>query len=320
MRTTLLTLAFLTFGFNAMAQGQPHAKIFSNFNYDLSSEDDAFKAFEINRAYLGYGYKFENNFSAKITFDVGSNDSGSAYTAFLKIASLNWKASDKISVNFGQIGTKNFKFMEKAWGYRYIYKSFQDKQKWASSADIGVSADYKINNKLTLDAQILNGEGYKKEQESNGLFRGSAGLTYKASENLTLRLHRDISPRETYGENAEHQNISTAAMAYFTDDYTLGLEYNLRENTNNVLDNNSTGLSAYMTYRLNNGLSLFGRYDEMSSDEDWNITKDGTFTIFGIEKQMTKGVKVAANIKSFQGAEANAEQENTFFLNLEYKF
>ena len=24
------------------------------------------------------------------------------------------------------IGTKNFKFMEKAWGKRYIYKSLQD--------------------------------------------------------------------------------------------------------------------------------------------------------------------------------------------------
>ena len=320
MRTTLLTFAFLTFAFSTMAQGQPHAKIFSNFNYDLSAEDNAFKAFEINRAYLGYGYKFENNFSAKITFDVGSNGSGSDYTAFLKIASLSWKASDKISVNFGQIGTKNFKFMEKAWGYRYIYKSFQDKQKWASSADAGVSADYKINDKLTLDAQILNGEGYKKEQEANGLFRGSAGLTYRPSKNLALRLNRDISPRETYDDNSEHQNISTAAMAYFGDNYTFGLEYNLRENTNNVLDKNSTGLSAYMTYKLSNGLSLFARYDEMNSDEDWNISKDGTFTIFGLEKQMTKGVKVAVNYQSYEGAEINSEQENTFFLNLEYKF
>ena len=164
MRTILLTFTLLTFGFNALAQGQPHAKIFSNFNYDLSADDNAFKTFEISRAYLGYGYKFDNKFSAKVTFDVGSNSSGSAYTAFLKVASLNWKASDKLSVNFGQIGTKNFKFMEKAWGYRYIYKSFQDKQKWASSADAGVSADYKINSKLTLDAQVLNGEGYKKEQ------------------------------------------------------------------------------------------------------------------------------------------------------------
>ena len=95
----------------------------------MSTEDgeDAFKAFEIKRSYLGYSYKMDDNFSAKITFDVGSNDAGSAYTAYLKIASLSWKASDKMMLNFGQIGTKNFKFMEKAWGKRYIYKSLQDR-------------------------------------------------------------------------------------------------------------------------------------------------------------------------------------------------
>ena len=49
----------------------------------------------------------------KITFDVGSNSAGSAYTAFLKIASLKWKASDKLTLNTGMVGTKNFKFMEK---------------------------------------------------------------------------------------------------------------------------------------------------------------------------------------------------------------
>ena len=70
------------------------------------------------------------------------------------------------------IGTKNFKFMEKTWGRRYIDKSAQDKYKWASSADAGVSLDYKLSNKISLDAQVLNGEGYKKTQSANGLFRG----------------------------------------------------------------------------------------------------------------------------------------------------
>ena len=35
-----------------------------------------------------------------------TNTSGSAYTAFLKIASLNWKATENISMNMGMIGTK----------------------------------------------------------------------------------------------------------------------------------------------------------------------------------------------------------------------
>ena len=47
------------------------------------------------------------------TFDVGKNSAGSSYTAFLKIASLTWKANDNTTLNFGMVGTKNFKFMEK---------------------------------------------------------------------------------------------------------------------------------------------------------------------------------------------------------------
>ena len=46
--------------------------------------------------------------------------------------------------------------MEKSWGRRYIEKSAQDKYKWANSADLGVTADYKISDNLAIDAQILN--------------------------------------------------------------------------------------------------------------------------------------------------------------------
>ena len=92
-------------------------KVFSNFNYDMSPAEgeDSFKEFELKRAYLGYSYKIDDKFSTKITFDVGNNTGGTAYTAFLKIAQLNWKYNDNVSINFGMIGTKNFKFMEKAW-------------------------------------------------------------------------------------------------------------------------------------------------------------------------------------------------------------
>ncbi len=320
MKKIVYTLTLLFIGTWAMAQSQPHAQIFSNFNYNLSQEDNNFKAFEVNRAYLGYSHSLSDDFKAKVTFDVGNNSSGSAYTAFLKIASISWKANDNMNVNFGMIGAKNFKFMEKAWGHRYIYKSLQDKHKWANSADVGVSLDYVFNSKLSLDAQVLNGEGYKKEQESNGLFRGSAGMTYKASDNLAVRVHYDVVPRETYGENVAHQNTTSAAMAYSGDGYKVGLEYNIQENAQNVSDRERTGISAYGSYDMSNGMSLFGRYDELASDEDWNISRDGSFMIVGIEKEMVKGVKVALNYQSWTNAAENAEAEESVFLNFEYKF
>jgi len=320
MKKIVYTFTLLLFGTCVMAQGQPHATVFSNFNYNLSQEENNFKAFEVNRAYLGYNRSLSENFKAKVTFDVGNNNSGSAYTAFLKIASISWKANENMNVNFGMIGAKNFKFMEKNWGRRYIYKSLQDKHKWANSADVGVSLDYKFNSKLSLDAQVLNGEGYKKEQEANGLFRGSAGMTYNATYNLVLRVLYDVVPRESYAAGDSPQNTTTAAMAYSGDGYRLGLEYNLQENAKNVTDQERTGISAYGSYDLSNGMSLFGRYDELASDQDWNISKDGSYMIVGIEKEMVKGVKVALNYQSWTNASENAEAEESVFLNFEYKF
>ena len=183
MKNLLLTTILILSSVNLFAQGSPHAKVFSNFNYDLDADaETGFKAFEVKRAYLGYGYKLADGFSAKVTFDVGKNSAGSNYTAFLKIASLSWDASEKLNVSFGMIGTKNFKFMEKAWGKRYIYKSFQDQNKWASSADAGANLTYTVSDNLIIDAQILNGDGYKNLQGADAYMRGGAGIIFKTDD------------------------------------------------------------------------------------------------------------------------------------------
>ena len=314
----LLLSTALIISSNVSAQeGKPSMKIFSNFNYDMSAEDseDAFKEFELKRAYLGYGYTIDERFSTKITFDVGSNSSGSAYTAFLKIASLKWKATDNLSVNFGMLGTKNFKFMEKTWGRRYIEKSAQDKYKWANSADLGVTADYKISDNFSLDAQILNGEGYKKTQTSNGLFRGGLGLTYSLGDNLKLRLHQDIMPRSTYDDMSENQTITTAAIAYSTESMTIGGESNMMKNTNNVKDTEQNLVSVYGSYNISDKYTFFARYDDASE-----TAQEGSYTIYGIERKMAKGITVALNMQSWTDSAEGSEAEETIFLNLEYKF
>lgn len=320
MKKTILALsAALLTVISVKAQvGKPSVKVFSNFNYNLSTEEGetAFKEFEIKRAYLGYSYKIDEQFSTKITFDVGNNESGSAYTAFLKIASLKWKNSDKLTLNVGMVGTKNFKFMEKSWGRRYIEKSAQDKYKWANSADLGVTADYKISDNLAIDAQILNGEGYKKVQDDSGLFRGGLGVTYKISTNLALRLHQDIIPRSTYTDSTDSQYISTASLAYSGTNFSLGYEASLKQNADNIIaDEEKSLMSIYGSYKLNEDYTLFARYDDATE-----TAKEGSYTIYGIERQMTKGVTVALNMQSWTDATDGSEAENTLYLNLEYKF
>ena len=74
-------------------KGQPHFKVFWNYNYDFSDDVQQNSAFELKRVYLGYKYKFDEKISAKITYDIGKNDAGSNYTAFVKIAQLDYKLS-----------------------------------------------------------------------------------------------------------------------------------------------------------------------------------------------------------------------------------
>ena len=319
MKKTILIIcsAFFVVSTIRAQQGTPAVKIFSNFNYDLSAEDgeNAFKEFEIKRAYLGYSHSISDNFSTKITFDVGSNSSGSSYTAFLKIASLKWKASDNLNINFGMIGTKNFKFMEKTWGRRYIDKSAQDKYKWASSADAGVSLDYKLSNKISLDAQVLNGEGYKKTQSANGLFRGGVGITYSLMDNLSVRVHQDFMPRSTYDDMSEPQTITTAAIAFNTKNLVIGAESDIMKNVDNVVDTEEKILSVYGSFKVSDDYTIFARHDDASE-----ASQEGTYTIYGIERQMVKGVKVALNMQSWKDSAEGSEANNTLFLNLEYKF
>ena len=314
----LLSTAFII-SLNVSAQeGAPSVKIFSNLNYDISTEEgeQAFKEFELKRAYLGYSYNIDEKFSTKITFDVGSNSSGSAYTAFLKIASLKWRASDKLTLNSGMVGTKNFKFMEKSWGRRYIEKSAQDKYKWANAADLGLTVDYKLSDNISLDAQVLNGEGYKKTQASNGLFRGGLGITYTISTKLGLRLHQDISPRNTYTDSTDSQYISTASIAYSGTNFSLGYEASLMQNADNIIaDEEESLISIYGTYKLNEDYTLFARYDDATE-----TANKGSYTIYGIERQMTKGVTLALNMQSWADAADGSETENTLYINLEYKF
>ena len=117
MKKTIIlsfVLSFLCYNTNAQS-GKAFGKVFSNFNYDMSPEDgeDSFKEFELKKAYLGYSYKIDDKFSTKITFDVGNNTGGTAYTAFLKIAQLNWKYNDNVNINFGMIGTKTSSLWKK---------------------------------------------------------------------------------------------------------------------------------------------------------------------------------------------------------------
>jgi len=140
------------------------------------------------------------------------------------------------------------------------------------------------------------------------------------SDRIVLRLHKDITPRSTYGDNDASQHINALAIAYNGSSFSLGAEKSRMMNASNILDNKKDLLSVFGNYTLSEKYSFFGRYDNLASEEDWNLENDGDYTAFGIARKMAKGVNLSVNIQSWTGAEENAETERTLFLNLVYTF
>jgi hypothetical protein len=317
-----LILAFLA-GIQVIAadnefkpNGKASVKIFSNF-HSTFSDGANLNVFEITRAYFGYGYKFSKHFSGKITLDVGNPKVGGLeMTAYLKNASLTYKQNG-FTVNFGLIGLLQFKTQEKIWGYRYIYKSFQDQHKYGSSADLGINISYKFSNFISADFNLINGEGYKKIA-ADSILRTGIGITINPIKALTIRAYYDFIKKK----GVNQQSISLFA-GYKTKKFSVGAEYNKQLNHKNSNGNHLNGYSFYTTYNASKKIKIFGRYDKLTSSNaknmEWNLGKDGSLFIVGMEFTPVKGIKIAPNYQGWKPKDTDKKYRSVFYINLEIK-
>ncbi|MDD3321181.1 MAG: hypothetical protein PHS59_07040 [Paludibacter sp.] len=275
--------------------GKPIVTIYSDFSVE-NSNGKSNAGFEVTRAYLGYAYNFSENFSAKVVFDV-TNTAGltpSSYTAFLKNAYTEYSTKN-IKLNFGMISTTSFKFQESFWGKRYMYKSLQDEYCFESSADLGTSFKWDILPLLSLDLSVFNGEGYKKVQLDSTL-KVAAGLTIEPIKNLYGRVYFD------YMKNGIAQSTFNVFAGYKASKGLIGAEYNLQNANKMIADRNWSSVSIYGNYSFVKKLSVFGRFDKVTSDvlanttSGWNST-DGNVYIAGIEYIPVKGIQITPNFR-----------------------
>lgn len=296
--------------------GKPFIKVFTNFHSSFVDGKNH-NAFEIQRAYLGYSYKLSKKFSGKLTLDVGNPGVGKLkMTAYLKNAYFQYK-SGRLTTKFGLIGLSQFKLQEKQWGGRYLYKSFQDEHKFGSSADLGIFAGYKLNDMVSVDVTIANGEGYKSV-EVDSIFKYSAGITISPIKKLDVRVYYDFM-----GKDSTQQTLSLYA-GYTTDKLKVGAEYNRQLNYKMTEDQDRTGLSFYGSYKIKK-VRVFGRFDQLSSvkignaTDPWNYGKDGQCIIAGIEFVPVKGITIAPNYQAWLPANGDPVV-NMAYLSCEIKF
>ena len=309
----------------AASKGQPHFKVFWNYHYDYTENTEQVSAFELTRVYLGYKYKFDDKFSAKITYDIGKNDAGSNHTAFVKIAQLDYKINPSVKISMGLIGGKQYKDQENHWGYRYIYKMLQDENKFGPSADLGINAEFKISKILMANLFVVNGEGYKNLQDDDGNQRFGVSLIYNPLKKLTTKFYYDTHA----SENSKSLNNIAFFAGYKTDSWRIGAEYNKMENGTNyktaIDDHNLDGISFYGSYVFNNKVEIFARFDEISSniltghDNSWNYNKDGALMLFGVQYVAAKGVKFSVNSRNFNYINDDIEDSSFIYFNAEFK-
>ena len=172
-------------------KGKAIIQVFGNFNTGFGSEGNN-RGFELERSYLGYEYKLGNGLSIKSIVDMGKSSDVSDVNriAYIKNAMINWKKGN-MTLEGGVIPTTQFTFQQKFWGYRYVMSDFQDKYKFGSSADLGLSFAYKFADWISADAIVVNGEGYKKIQINDGLNYG-VGVTLTPVEGFHIRMYGGV--------------------------------------------------------------------------------------------------------------------------------
>ena len=297
--------------------GSPIVTVFTDFRVQ-STDGKTNTAFEISRAYLGYAYNFSPYFSAKAVMDVTDKNNGyqgSAYTAYIKNAYGEYSRNG-LTIDFGLIGTNTFNLQEALWGKRYLLKSFQDLNGYASSADLGLGIKYQIVPELSIDAQVVNGEGYKSLQ-SDSAVKVSAGLTYQPIKKLCLRVYGD------YQKKQEAQTTFNAMIAYKDDKFTVGGEYNLQTGHNKVKDHNLNGLSFWGTYNPRKTFAIFGRYDNLTSKKlngasnGWNAT-DGNLYTAGLEILPVKGLAISPNVQISDPSKSGSKTSTSYLVSFKY--
>jgi hypothetical protein len=312
--TTLLILSLALTAFVSAGE----FKINGDTHFNYSFEDGENHAFQISRAYFSIQKKVSNEISYKFQTDVGAGGA-TDYTVYLKNAKLDWNTAFG-KITFGLQGMNMFKIQEDTWAYRFIEKSAMDKNKYSSSADLGIGWQRTFGS-LTPSLMITNGTGYKKLEDDQ----------YKK---LSLRL--------LYGENKLKKGLNAGlVLSTESKDYTItpgttkkgstlvlggfggfvfggmrvGAELAMKSEKMDT-DKGGQLFSVYGNYKLSKNLSGFARFDLVDPDADTDADAHN-YLVLGLNYQPEKAFHIAPNVKMKMPETGDAE--TTYQVNFRFK-
>lgn len=317
--------------------GKVEGKVFTDWSVTLKESEDPTHGFETMRAYFGYKMTVNSMFVGRVMFDVGrveevtsvsADTAGGAITgvstkhdmrleAYAKYAYLEIKKLiPKTSISFGLRGRHQFKVQEKFWGYRYLYKSFMDANKYGSTADLGLGIGVKPVDQLTIYFDVDNGEGYKKPQLDKD-YRISLGTNVLPLEMLSLYVYGDMITATAQAAGEGQFTVAGFVGIEPLDLFRVGVEYDYQGNSAGNADATLNGISVYTTVSPHKVLALFARFDLLSKDDYQSTSK---LVMAGAEYAPVKNLRIAPNVQIGIPAENRPEPTTKILLSGRFAF
>ncbi len=320
-------LTFLLFTKTLPAQvqeskGKPVMQIMTDFHLDLNDTSKT-TGFGISRAYFGYNYQVDNNFSCQVILNIGTPEDlpRSAIPrryAYFREASVTY-ARDKLHLSFGITTTRQFDYLQKFWGKRFVANEFEVRNKYGNIADLGVVIDYDFSEKVKVDLAVTNGEGYSDIQLDNGV-KAAAGITFSPDGHSVFRFYNDLN--NNFGVN---QYTASAFAGIDNRLVNFGASLLYKTNLDKTEGHNGWGISSTGALKLPRNFEVFARYDYSGSvtvageENPWNYQKDGNFVIFGLQKSINANCKLAIDYQEFIPLSTGLPPSGFIFLNALFK-
>lgn len=304
-------------------QGKPVTEVFTDFHYNINDTTKC-TGFGVNRAYLGYNYTPEGNFSALIIINIGTPEDlvdGAVPKryGFFREASVIYK-KEKLTVHFGMVSTRYADFQQGFWSKRYLGTEYQAAYPYGSVADLGVVIDYQLSDLLKVDLSLLNGKGYSNIQYDNSL-KTAFGLTISTPNKIFVRLYGDImKPKGVV------QTTLIMFAGHKNNLFSLGAEASYKTNLDLINGHDVWGLSATGSIFLNQKSEIFARYDYAASvvvpgeELQWDYIKDNIYFIGGIQQKLSDNLRIALNFRRTNPYNPGQKTTDAIYLNAHFWF
>jgi hypothetical protein len=328
-RLLLLSIIFSVFPLILKAQeseikGKPIVEIFTDLHINLSPDSLHTTGFSLNRAYFGYDFTLDKNFSSSVIIDIGNPldlgiGSKSRRYAHFREASVRYTGKN-LTLTVGITGTRIFSYQQKFWGKRYVANTYQSINGYGFVADLGAVADYKFNDIVSADVSLTNGEGYSSIQLDNSM-KPSLGVTITPLRFLVIRLYSDLMRKA-----GVLQNTLVGFIGFRSDIFYIGGEVSFKSNLDLTEGHHAWGASSTAGLSISKKNEIFVRYDYSNSVlvpgdiEGWNYERDGTFYIGGLQHTFNQYIQAAIDYQTFHSFDDTKGRADYLFLNVHVKF